>query len=150
VRGEYFSREFQVVAEEVSMDTLATVLVIEDSPVVQHLLRATLTPLGVDLLFADDGESGLDVARTHLPELITLDIGLPGIDGWEVLAQLRNDCSTAQIGVVVVTAHAQESMRRAATDLGAEGFITKPFRPQDLRLEVGGLLGRRWAQLATG
>jgi two-component system phosphate regulon response regulator PhoB len=132
------------------MDTPATVLVIEDSPVVQHLLRATLAPLGVDLLFAEDGETGLEFARTHLPDLITLDIGLPGIDGWEVLARLRSNCSTSHIGVVVVTAHAQESMRKAAVESGAEGFMTKPFRPADLRLAVGGLLDRHSVQLAAG
>jgi CheY-like chemotaxis protein len=132
------------------MEAPATVLVIEDSPVVQHLLRATLTPLGVDLLFASDGESGLDVARTQLPDLITLDIGLPGIDGWEVLTQLRSSPSTSQIGVVVVTAHAQESTRIAAADLGAERFVTKPFRPQDLRSAVSELLDSLAAPVASG
>jgi len=132
------------------MEAPATVLVIEDSPVVQHLLRATLTPLGVDLLFASDGESGLDVARTQLPDLITLDIGLPGIDGWEVLTQLRSSPSTSQIGVVVVTAHAQESTRIAAANLGAERFVTKPFRPQDLRSAVSELLDSLAAPVASG
>ncbi len=122
------------------MEAPATVLVIEDSPVVQHLLRATLTPLGLDLLFADDGESGLQLAQSHLPKLVTLDIGLPGIDGWEVLSHLRSDSGTSQIAVIVVTAHAQESMRKAAADRGAEGFVTKPFRPADLRLAVAELL----------
>ena len=122
------------------MDAPATVLVIEDSPVVQHLLRATLTPLGYSLLFAEDGETGLSLAQAYLPDLITLDIGLPGIDGWGVLTQLRGDSTTSEVAVVVVTAHAQESMRKAAEDSGADGFVTKPFRPADLRLIVAGLL----------
>jgi CheY-like chemotaxis protein len=124
----------------VLMDSPATILVIEDSPVVQHLLRATLTPLGSELLFAADGESGLELAQIHKPSLITLDIGLPGIDGWQVLTRLRSDPATAHIAVIVVTAHAQESMRQAAADRGAEGFVTKPFRPADLRLAVAELL----------
>ena len=126
--------------EASSMDAPAKVLVIEDSPVVQHLLRATLTPLGMELLFANDGESGLAMAQIHRPRLITLDIGLPGIDGWEVLAKLRGDSATSRIAVIVVTAHAQESMRKAAADRGAEGFVTKPFRPAELRLVASALL----------
>ena len=127
-------------ADVFGMDAPATVLIIEDSPVVQHLMRATLTPLGYTLLFAEDGETGLGLAQSHRPDLITLDIGLPGIDGWEVLTQLRGRPATSGIVVVVVTAHAQESMRKAAEDSGAEGFVTKPFRPADLRLTVAGLL----------
>ena len=122
------------------MDATATVLIIEDSPVVQHLVRATLSPLGLDLLFADDGETGLELVRKHRPRLITLDIGLPGIDGWEVLDRLRADPATAQIDVIVVTAHVQESMRKAAEDRGASGFVTKPFRPAELRLAAAELL----------
>jgi DNA-binding response OmpR family regulator len=124
------------------MDAAATVLVIEDSPVVQHLLRATLTPMGVGLLFAGDGETGLDIARVHQPDVITLDIGLPGINGWRVLAEVRSDPATAGIGVIVLTAHAQKSMEIAAVEGGADGFMTKPFRPDDLRVEVAGLLDR--------
>jgi DNA-binding response OmpR family regulator len=131
------------------MDSRATVLIIEDSPVVQHLLRATLTPLGVGLLFASDGETGLDLARAHLPEMIILDIGLPGIDGWEVLGRLRSEPPTAPMGVLVLTAHAQESMRQAAVDLGADGFMTKPFRPDELRRAVDGLLERESAASVT-
>ena len=122
------------------MDAQATVLVIEDSPVVQHLLRATLTPLGHTLLFAEDGEAGLGLAQVHLPDLITLDIGLPGMDGWEVLTRLRGDAATSEIAVIVLTAHVQESMRQEAEDNGADSFVTKPFRPADLRLIVAGLL----------
>ena len=131
------------------MDASATVLIIEDSPVVQHLLRATLTPLGLDLLFADDGETGLELALAHAPSLITLDIGLPGIDGWEVLSKLRSDPVTAEIDVIVVTAHAQESMREAAASRGAEGFVTKPFRPAELRTVAAGLLARSPAACAV-
>lgn len=132
------------------MDAATTVLVIEDSPVVQHLLRATLTPMGFHLLVAADGETGLELARTHLPEVITLDIGLPGMDGWEVLSGLRSYDSTAHIGVIVLTAHAQKSVEQAAADRGADGFITKPFRPADLRSAVAGLLTRVGADLAAG
>jgi DNA-binding response OmpR family regulator len=128
----------------------ATILVIEDSPVVQHLLRATLMPMGVGLLFADDGETGLELARRHRPDVVTLDIGLPGIDGWTVLSGIRSDSTITHMGVIVLTAHAQKSMEIAAADRGADGFLTKPFRPADLRNAIGLLLDRHPAQLATG
>ena len=99
-------------------------------------------PIGVELLFAADGETGLELARTQLPDVITLDIGLPGIDGWQVLSGLRSYYATAEIGVIVLTAHAQKSMEQAAADLGADGFLAKPFRPVDLRQAVTALLAR--------
>ncbi|MDH3605681.1 MAG: response regulator [Acidimicrobiia bacterium] len=133
------------------MTTAPTVLVIEDSPVVQHVLRATLTPLGVDLLMAADGETGLELARSHQPELITLDIGLPGINGWEVLTALRGRSETVDIRVVVLTAHVQESMMQMAVELGADGFLPKPFQPEQLRSEVASLLEpSHLVQLAAG
>lgn len=137
-------------AEPVRMDATATILVIEDSPVVQHLLRATLTPMGIELLFAGDGETGLELARVHLPQVITLDIGLPGIDGWDVLNGIRSDSRMAGVGVIVLTAHAQKSMELAAAQRGADDFITKPFRPEDLRVAVSGLLARLSISAATG
>jgi len=106
--------------------------------------------MGFELLFADDGETGLELARAHAPDVITLDIGLPGIDGWEVLSGLRSDCATDHISVIVVTAHAQKSMEITAAERGADGFIAKPFRPVDLRSAITVLLSRMSANLATG
>lgn len=123
-----------------SKSPAATVLIIEDSPVVQHLLRVTLGSLGVELLFAGDGETGLELARTHIPDLITLDIGLPGIDGWQVLAKVRADYDTAHVPVIVLTAHAQKSMEQAAVESGADGFFPKPFQPSELRKSVQAFL----------
>ncbi len=125
-----------------SQSPVATVLIIEDSLVVQHLLRVTLAALEVDLLFAECGETGLELARTRKPDLITLDIGLPGIDGWQVLAEVRADSTTSHIGVIVLTAHAQKTMEQAAEDSGADGFFAKPFHPAELRKAVQSLLER--------
>ncbi len=109
---------------------------------VQHLLRVTLAALEVELLFADCGETGLELVRSHRPDLITLDIGLPGIDGWHVLAEVRADPETSDIGVIVLTAHAQKSMQQAAEDSGTDGFFAKPFQPAELRKAVESLLDR--------
>ncbi|MBT8217641.1 MAG: response regulator, partial [Acidimicrobiia bacterium] len=79
--------------------------------------------------------------RREVPDIILLDIGLPGIDGWEVLRELRADTRTADIAVIIVTAHAQPEVAAAAERRGADGFITKPFRPGELREEIVGLIG---------
>lgn len=120
----------------------ATVLIVEDSPSVRRLIEVSVRPLGVKILAAEDGIQGLDLARRMLPEVVLLDIGLPGIDGWEVLSHLRNDPATADLVVIIVTAHAQPEVAAAAEKRGADGFITKPFRPGQLRDEITALLNR--------
>jgi len=117
-----------------------SVLVIEDSASVRRLIDVCLRPLGAEMRFAEDGLIGLAAARASVPDVIILDIGLPGLDGWEVLAQLRSDSDTLGVRVLVLTAHAQPEMAdRAAAD-GADDFMTKPFRPNDLRISVETLL----------
>lgn len=116
------------------------VLVVEDSPGIQRLIEVCLRPLGVEMSTADDGPAGLEAARRIRPDLLVLDIGLPQMDGWEVLRNLRADDDTAALPVLVLTAHAEEESRRRATDGGADGFVTKPFQPDDFRTEVRRLL----------
>lgn len=120
----------------------ATVLIVEDSPSVRRLIEVSVRPLGVKVISAEDGISGLAMARTESPDVILLDIGLPGIDGWEVLRELRADSATADISVIIVTAHAQPEVAAAAELRGADGFLTKPFRPGHLREEIVAQLGR--------
>ncbi len=117
------------------------VLVVEDSPGIQRLIEVCLRPLGVEMSTADDGPGGLEAARQIHPDLLVLDIGLPQMDGWEVLRNLRANAETAELPVLVLTAHAEEESRRRATDGGADGFVTKPFQPDDFRAEVQRLLG---------
>ncbi|MEN8114400.1 MAG: response regulator [Actinomycetota bacterium] len=110
-----------------------SVLVIEDSASVRRLIDVCLRPLGVEMRFAEDGLIGLESARASVPDVVVLDIGLPGLDGWQVLSRLRSDPETRSVKVLVLTAHAQPEMAdRAAAD-GADAFITKPFRPNHLR-----------------
>jgi two-component system chemotaxis response regulator CheY len=116
-----------------------TVLVIEDSPVIQRLIEVCLTPAGFQIETADDGEAGIAAARELKPEVVVLDVGLPVMDGWQVLNALQADPETVDIRVLVLTAHAQDELRAQATGAGAAGFLTKPFRPDDLRAAVVGL-----------
>ncbi|MEA2010313.1 MAG: response regulator [Actinomycetota bacterium] len=117
-----------------------SVLVIEDSASVRRLIDVCLRPLGAEMRFAEDGLIGLDAARSAVPDAIILDIGLPGLDGWEVLSQLRSAPDTVDVRVLVLTAHAQPEMADRAAAGGADAFMTKPFRPSDLRDSVEALL----------
>ena len=116
------------------------ILVIEDSASVRRLIEVCLRVLEVDLSAAEDGIKGLEQARMTIPDAIVLDIGLPGMDGWEVLRNLRSDQSTAAIKVLILTAHAQPEVAEQAVAGGADDFMTKPFRPTELRERIEKLL----------
>ena len=115
-------------------------LVVEDSDSVRRLIEVCLRVLNVTVTSAIDGPSGLAAVRADLPDAVVLDIGLPGLDGWEVLRQLRADPATEHVKVLVLTAHAQPEIADRAAQGGAEAFMTKPFRPTDLREQVEKLL----------
>ena len=116
------------------------VLVIEDSASVRRLIEVCLRVLDVELSAAEDGIRGLEQARAMRPDAIVLDIGLPGMDGWEVLRHLRSDASTSEIKVLILTAHAQPEVAEQAVAGGADDFMTKPFRPTELRERIEKLL----------
>jgi CheY-like chemotaxis protein len=116
------------------------VLVVEDSAVIQRLIAVCLRPAGVEVDTRADGPSGLEAALTTAPDLVILDVGLPRMDGWEVLERIRSDDRTRSMKVLVLTAHAQEETRERADRGGADAFLTKPFRPDDLRGVALGLL----------
>jgi CheY-like chemotaxis protein len=118
----------------------ARVLVIEDSASVRRLIEVCLRVLDVELSAAEDGIKGLAVARDIKPEVIVLDVGLPGMDGWEVLRHLRAGEDTRSIRVLVLTAHAQPEVAEQAAQGGADDFMTKPFRPMELRERIEKLL----------
>ena len=117
-----------------------SVLVIEDSASVRRLIEVCLRVLAVQLSAAEDGIKGLALARELRPDAIVLDIGLPGMDGWEVLRHLRADQATADIKVLILTAHAQPEVAEQAVAGGADDFMTKPFRPTELRERIEKLL----------
>ncbi|MCZ7533471.1 MAG: response regulator [Acidimicrobiia bacterium] len=116
------------------------VLVIEDSASVRRLIEVCLRVLDVTISSAADGMEGINAIREREPDMVVLDIGLPGMDGWEVLNQLRSDTATEHLKVLVLTAHAQPEMADRAAKGGADAFMTKPFRPLDLREQVEKLL----------
>lgn len=107
---------------------------VEDSEVIQRLIEVCLRPVGFDIEMRSDGPSGIAAARELMPDLIILDVGLPGLDGWEVLSRLRADENTADLTVLILTAHAQDETKARANADGADAFLSKPFRPNDLRV----------------
>jgi len=119
----------------------ARVLVVEDSAVIQRLIAVCLRPARVELETRSDGPTGLQAALENPPDLLILDVGLPRMDGWGVLDRIRADVRTRNLKVLVLTAHAQEETRERADRGGADAFITKPFRPEELRRVVESLIG---------
>ena len=112
-------------------------LYIEDNPVNQVLMESMLSHLpGLDLTMADRPERGLELARETVPDLVLLDIQLPGLDGFEVLQALRGDARTAAIRVVAVSANAMASDLRRARESGFDHYLTKPVVLADLLLVV--------------
>jgi CheY-like chemotaxis protein len=125
------------------------ILVIEDSPLVQRLLTVCLRDLRRPVEGALDGPSGLEAVCSRPPALLILDIGLPGMDGWEVLRRMRQDPGCNGVPVLVLTAHAQEEYRLEADRRGADAFMTKPFEPEALRATIARLLEARSPAAAT-
>jgi CheY-like chemotaxis protein len=123
------------------MQILPEILVIEDSPVIWRLIRASCEDIG-SFSWKADGGAGLGSVRRHPPSLVILDIGLPVMDGWAVLAGMRGDPNTRDVPVLVLTAHADSASRERARTGGAQAFMTKPFRPNDLRSTIEILLKR--------
>lgn len=117
-----------------------TILVVEDSDPTRRLIEMCLTMDGFNVVHSADGESGLEMAREVLPDAIVLDIALPGINGWEVLEQLRSDPSTSEIPVLVATAHDSDLSRVRAKTAMADAFVGKPFNLSDLRTAIDGLI----------
>ena len=118
------------------------VLVVEDSAVIRRLIEVCLRPANLEVFMREDGPSGLAAAREETPDLLVLDIGLPEMDGWQVLDHLRSEPETRALPVLVLTAHAEEESRRRADEGGVDAFVTKPFQPNDFRQEVLNLLAR--------
>jgi len=118
------------------------VLVIDDEAPIRLLCRVNLEAEGMSVLEAPDGPSGLEQARTESPDVILLDVMMPGLDGWRVAEELLDDPSTEDIPIVFLTARAELRDRARGIDLGGVDYVTKPFNPVELAPLVRGLLDR--------
>ncbi|RRR98089.1 response regulator transcription factor [Glycomyces terrestris] len=122
-----------------SSEADARVLVVDDDPALAEVVARYLRRDGYDVDYAPDGESGLRQALATLPDLVVLDLMMPGMDGFEVCRRLRE--ATA-IPVVMLTARGEENDRIAGLDLGADDYVTKPFSPGELAARVRAVLRR--------
>jgi DNA-binding response OmpR family regulator len=116
--------------------------VIDDEAPIRLLCRVNLEAEGMEVLEAADGPSGLESARAEIPDVILLDVMMPGLDGWRVAEELLDDERTQAIPIVFLTARAELRDRARGIDLGGVDYVTKPFNPVELAPLVRSLLTR--------
>ncbi len=122
------------------MASLPRILVVDDEPHIVELVRYNLLQEGYDVSTAGDGESALAKARTDRPDLVVLDIMLPGLDGVEVCRRLRRESA---VPIIMLTAKGGELERVVGLETGADDYVTKPFSPRELIARVRAVLRRR-------
>jgi len=120
----------------------STVLIIDDEKDLIELVRYNLQKEGFLIKSASDGESGLAAALRDLPDMILVDLMLPGIDGFEVCRRLRFEPKTARIPIIMLTAKSAEPDRIVGLELGADDYVTKPFSPRELAARIKAVLRR--------
>jgi two-component system alkaline phosphatase synthesis response regulator PhoP len=118
---------------------MTTVLVVDDQPDIVRLVRDYLERAGFQVLSAGDGEQALQLARREHPDLVILDLGLPGLDGLDVARALGRD---GDVPIIMLTARTDESDRVAGLELGADDYVTKPFSARELVARVRAVLRR--------
>lgn len=123
-----------------------SILIVEDVEEIQELVRYNLAKEGYRVACAADGEEGLRIAAAQLPDLVLLDLMLPGIDGLEVCKALKKDSSTQNIHVIILTAKGEEADIVSGLELGADDYITKPFSPRVLVARIRAVLRRTVAE----
>jgi DNA-binding response OmpR family regulator len=126
---------------------MTTILVVEDETKIARLVRDYLEHAGFEVIVAGDGGAALSAARGSRPDLIVLDLGLPGRDGLDVTRELRR---TSGVPIVMLTARGDESDRIVGLELGADDYVVKPFSPKELVARVRAVLRRTAAARAGG
>jgi len=121
---------------------MTKVLVIDDEAPIRLLCRVNLEAEGMNVIEAPDGPSGVDKARDERPDVILLDVMMPGLDGWRVAEQLFEDERTVSIPIIFLTARAEFRDRARGLDIGGVDYVTKPFNPLELAPLVQQLLDR--------
>jgi two-component system phosphate regulon response regulator PhoB len=119
------------------------ILVVDDEEDILELVRYNLSREGYEVLCASSGEDGLEAAKKEIPDLIVLDLMLPGIDGLEVARILKSNNSTKNIPVIMLTAKGEEADIVTGLELGADDYITKPFSPRIMIARVRAVLRRK-------
>ena len=116
------------------------ILIVDDEPHIVMLLETRLKAEGYEVLSAQDGQKGFELAKKEKPDLIVLDLMLPKMDGYKVCGLLKKDSRYAEIPILMFTARAQEEDRRMGEEVGANDYLTKPFQPAVLLGKIKELL----------
>jgi DNA-binding response OmpR family regulator len=122
---------------------MTSVLVVDDDPDVCDLVTYKLEQSGFDVRRASDGDGALREVAKQIPDLVLLDIMMPGISGLEVLQRWRGSAATAAMPVIMLTAKAQENDVERGFELGADDYVVKPFSPRELARRVTTVMSRR-------
>ena len=121
---------------------MTTILVVEDNEPSRDVLSRRLVRRGYRVLLTADGQQAVATARTAMPDLSLMDLGLPRIDGWEATRQLKAEATTRHIPIIVLSAHAMTNDREMALGAGADEFDTKPVRFEKLLVTIASLLAK--------
>src|SRR3954462_2252052 len=124
------------------MTQRATVLVTDDERDLLELVRYNLEKEHIDVITATDGQSGLEIGLKHKPDLVLLDLMMPGMNGLEVCKQLRGDARTKRVPIIMLTAKAAETDKIVGLEMGADDYIVKPFSVRELLARVRAVLRR--------
>ena len=128
----------------------STILIIEDERSLLEILAYNLTNEGFEVLTASDGQDGLRRAKTSVPDLVVLDLMLPGLDGLQVCRQIRSDPKTQAIRILMLTAKSEEVDEIVGFNMGADDYVAKPFKIKPLISRIKALLRRPSAEQQTG
>jgi two-component system cell cycle response regulator DivK len=112
------------------------ILIVEDNALNRALLLAVLKPEGFEILSAEDGLQGVEVAQRELPDLILMDVMLPGLNGYDATRRLKGDQTTQHIPIIAITSNAAPADRDRALDAGCDGYIAKPIDTRTLPKQV--------------
>lgn len=126
-----------------------TILIVDDEPKIVQICRDYLTTAGFEVISADTGPMGLTTSRRDHPDLIVLDLMLPGMDGLDVCRALRQDPLVTDIPIIMLTARVEETDKLIGLELGADDYITKPFSPRELVARVRAVLRRAGGDAST-
>jgi two-component system, OmpR family, alkaline phosphatase synthesis response regulator PhoP len=126
---------------------MTKILVVDDEPSVTNLVSAYLKPEGYEVYTAADGNAGLKAARAFKPDLIILDVMLPGMDGIELLSRLRRE---SEVYIIMLTARTEETDKIVGLSVGADDYMTKPFSPRELVARIKAALRRLKAGSGSG
>ncbi len=137
-----FSCCFQRILVNLYTLMTATILIAEDYDDNRELLRILLSAVGYEIAEARDGHECLSIARKNHPDLIMVDLSMPGLDGWGVFRELRADAKTMHIPCIAVTAHTDRDCKRAL-ETGFDAFVGKPFKTEEMLATVRRIIARR-------